>query len=418
MKTILVPIDFSEASENAMNYAAEIAEKAKAKLILLHVYTMPAILNDSILSLPPFEGVQEDYQALLQQKSHRISSKMGYDLDVDCIYREGDVIDEISLVAEEHAADLIVMGIRQTDFLTEKVIGSVTASLLTNASCPVLAIPKELKFKSIKSIVLASDFQKTDSELLQPLKEFAHLFHSELYILNVIQTMLNVSDADEVLNARDIHQHLAGVKHFFHDIHSDDIVDGINKFIQVNEMDLVAMIPREHSRFVNFFREPRTKKLAFHASVPLLALHTKSQNKMNAAIKKLVVKAETSVRMIQEQFNGIFPYLKLEFYSKTHAPGKPSNIKFIQQPEKLLASISKEPLNGNILLVPEMTVSDLEQQFAEEYGLGVQVFRRSGSVWLETTITDNWTLQKQNREGEFLSEPILPDEPTDYAEQD
>lgn len=45
-----------------------------------------------------------------------------------------------------------------------------------------------------------------------------------------------------------------------------------------------------------------------------------------------------------------------------------------------------------------MTVSELEQHFADVYGLSVQVFRKSGEVWLETTTTDNWSLEKQNQE--------------------
>jgi len=50
-----------------------------------------------------------------------------------------------------------------------------------------------------------------------------------------------------------------------------------------------------------------------------------------------------------------------------------------------------------------MKVSELEKIFLEDYGLNVQVFRNSGRVWLETTMTDDWTLAEQNRQGEELS---------------
>lgn len=418
MKKILVPTDFSEASESALDYAAEIARLTTAKIILLHVYTIPVLLADPILSIPPFEGLEEDYMKLLQEKSSRLRSKKGKNLEIDCIYREGDIEAEIAGVAEQEDIDLIVMGIRQKDFLTEKIIGSITTSLLMRATCPVLAIPKELKFTKVKRIVFASDFLKTDSEILKPLKVFVQLFHAEVYILNVVQSLLNVSDTEEALNALDIHQKLKEVRHFFHDVHADDIVEGINKFIREYEIDMVVMIPRKHSRFVNFFREPRTKKLAFHASVPLLALHAPIHSKIKPVMKSIAINDEISIRSIQDAFNSIFPYLKLEFYSKQHAPGRPSNVKFLQQPGKLLGEIRKNHTNGEIIITPEMTVSDVEQLFGDEYGIGVQVFRKSGNVWLETTITDNWTLQKQNAEGEFLSTPVPRDEPTDYKEQE
>ena len=54
-----------------------------------------------------------------------------------------------------------------------------------------------------------------------------------------------------------------------------------------------------------------------------------------------------------------------------------------------------------------MTVVDLEQSFSDVFGLGVQIFRKSGKVWLETTVTDGWTLDEQNRQGEALSKVIV-----------
>ncbi|MBK6949217.1 MAG: hypothetical protein IPH16_15200 [Haliscomenobacter sp.] len=46
-----------------------------------------------------------------------------------------------------------------------------------------------------------------------------------------------------------------------------------------------------------------------------------------------------------------------------------------------------------------MTVREFEQAFYDTYGLNVQVFRRSGNIWIQTTATDSWTLAEQNRKG-------------------
>jgi hypothetical protein len=61
--------------------------------------------------------------------------------------------------------------------------------------------------------------------------------------------------------------------------------------------------------------------------------------------------------------------------------------------------------NGAIEIFDQMTVKQLETTFREKFGLNVQVARRSGSMWLETTMTDNWTLKHQNDHGRELSEP-------------
>ncbi|MDE3144966.1 MAG: hypothetical protein KGL19_12475, partial [Bacteroidota bacterium] len=55
---------------------------------------------------------------------------------------------------------------------------------------------------------------------------------------------------------------------------------------------------------------------------------------------------------------------------------------------------------------PTMTVSELEQKFNDIYGLSTQVFRKSGNIWLVTTVTDKWTLEEQNRQGEIITKQV------------
>jgi hypothetical protein len=112
---------------------------------------------------------------------------------------------------------------------------------------------------------------------------------------------------------------------------------------------------------------------------------------------------ERSISGIQEEFNLAFPYLKLEFFRKPHKTGAPSLKKEMKPGDKTIRECRKLHQDGSLTIIPTMTVSELEQRFQEMYGLSVQVFRKSGRVWLETTVTDNWTLYEQNRQGEALS---------------
>ena len=106
---------------------------------------------------------------------------------------------------------------------------------------------------------------------------------------------------------------------------------------------------------------------------------------------------------IQEEFNIVFPYLKLEFFLKPLKTGGTFEKKLIKHSSKTLGECSTLHNTGQITITPNMTVVDLEQTFSDVYGLGIQVFRKSGRVWLETTVTDSWTLEEQNRQGEALS---------------
>jgi hypothetical protein len=127
------------------------------------------------------------------------------------------------------------------------------------------------------------------------------------------------------------------------------------------------------------------------------------------------VKRNGKVADVQEDFSKAYPFLKLEFYP----PTKEKVAKRLQQRLKRstplrLAGVHRE---GEIRIADGMTVGELENIFRERFGANVQVSRHSGSVWLETTMTDKWTLKQQNDHGRELSYPLkkIPgDEELDY----
>lgn len=118
---------------------------------------------------------------------------------------------------------------------------------------------------------------------------------------------------------------------------------------------------------------------------------------------KITINDNRKIFAIQEAFTNAFPYLKLEFFAKPHKTGGASAKKFIKHPSKTLGECRTVHNTGTITITGNTTVGELEQRFSDVYGLGVQVFRRSGKIWLETTVTDSWTLERQNQEGESLS---------------
>jgi hypothetical protein len=122
---------------------------------------------------------------------------------------------------------------------------------------------------------------------------------------------------------------------------------------------------------------------------------------------KITINDHRKIFAIQEEFNNFFPYLKLEFFSKPHTVNGASAKNLIKHNSKTLQECRTVNNSGEIDITPHLTVSDLEQRFQDVYGLGVQVFRKSGKVWLETTVTDGWTLEEQNRQGEELSKAAI-----------
>ena len=118
---------------------------------------------------------------------------------------------------------------------------------------------------------------------------------------------------------------------------------------------------------------------------------------------KITINDRRKIFAIQKEFGKLFPYLKIEFLAKPHKAGAPSSKKIMKHPSKTLAECRTIHNDGMITITPYMRVIDLEQNFRDVYGLSIQVFRKSGNAWLETTVTDGWTLEKQNQQGEMLS---------------
>ena len=117
---------------------------------------------------------------------------------------------------------------------------------------------------------------------------------------------------------------------------------------------------------------------------------------------KIIIDDKTSLYEIEEEFRQRFPFLKIKFLSNTVVSGNNVVSKLIKNKTLAEYSILSKKDTG-VIITSQMTVHDLEQCFEKEYGLVVKVFRNSWRVWLESTVTDGWTLEEQNRQGEALS---------------
>ncbi|MFZ4634268.1 MAG: hypothetical protein ACOYNO_08700 [Saprospiraceae bacterium] len=135
---------------------------------------------------------------------------------------------------------------------------------------------------------------------------------------------------------------------------------------------------------------------------------------------KIELFVDKSIHDVQEAFHSAFPYLKLEFFNHKHDAYQGSVAQDrIQDTSRVLGSIESKPHSGVLFIEPEMPTWQVERLFELEFGLHVQVFRKSGSLWLETSRTDDLTLEMQNAKG-LASEHVKPmaEEPIDIREQE
>lgn len=105
---------------------------------------------------------------------------------------------------------------------------------------------------------------------------------------------------------------------------------------------------------------------------------------------------------IQTEFTKVFPFLKIEFFTRPHEAGGASWSKYmIFNRTKTLGEIGKLKSDDNLFEVtPSMSVNDFEQGLQSQFGLSTQVFRKSMGSWIATTESDTWSLAVQNEKGQ------------------
>ncbi len=139
-KNILVPTDFGEGAEEALDYACELAQTFGATLHLLNVIGIPALGVPELgvaLTSTVIDSIVHDNQAALDRlaDAKRCKAQIG-----QVLLRTGDARDVINQTARELDCDLIVMGTHGRRGVSRALLGSVTETVLRTAPCPVLAV--------------------------------------------------------------------------------------------------------------------------------------------------------------------------------------------------------------------------------------------------------------------------------------
>lgn len=120
-------------------------------------------------------------------------------------------------------------------------------------------------------------------------------------------------------------------------------------------------------------------------------------------MNSILVSANKNISAIQREFNNAFPFLKLEFFKHKHGVNGTNPKSDLINSDLTLKQLHVRQSKDSFEITEDMPVSEVEQQFQKCFGISAQVFRKSGRSWLETSVTDDWTLKRQNDEGQELS---------------
>ncbi len=140
IRTILCPVDFSEGSDYAAEYAVDLAATLGAKIELVHSYQLPmyALPDGALMTGPDFAATLSDnLQKELDQRAAKLG---GRGVKIDTHLTEGVAHREIERLAQELGADMIIMGTHGRTGIQHMLLGSVAERTVRTASVPVLTV--------------------------------------------------------------------------------------------------------------------------------------------------------------------------------------------------------------------------------------------------------------------------------------
>lgn len=285
---IVVPVDFSEASLNALDYAVDFGRQKGAVIDIVHVHhPSPVVVNGVVVaqvdyvkknSVKALVKIANDYD----KKRFNGDDTKEKDVIINPMYLEGLAGDVIVSLSKK--ADYIIMGQTGAGETLKKILGSVSSSVSAKSKCPVLLIPEHSNFRPISKVVFGHSKTKYDFETIEQLNLLAGTFDASLDFVHV----KDGSDYD----TGEINDYMAhmfpNVDFSFEVIEAENIGMGLNNYAWDNKADIIVVAKKKKNLLERLVARSQTKSTINKAVMPVMVLHKDDVScKCGGSCKKL-----------------------------------------------------------------------------------------------------------------------------------
>ncbi|MFD0941531.1 universal stress protein [Pedobacter boryungensis] len=281
MKNILVATDFSAPAENAAHYAIGLAKKLKADVILCNAFKVPAdapmaaqvawpLVEEADMELESNGNLNELVKKLEKTNCEAIDSycpKLLFESE------KGKVCEVVSEIVKLKKIELVVMGMAGAGQLVQWALGSNSKQMIDDADFPVLYVPFSAKFLDIKRIAFTTDLSSEDLEPLQFLCIMAKEMDAEIVVYNITNFEMQKTAEEEGLNKqflKNVVSKLDYKKIRYENIWHSDMNEGFRWIRNNKEIDMIAMVHRQHSLVDKLVNGSYAHKLSRYTKIPLL----------------------------------------------------------------------------------------------------------------------------------------------------
>lgn len=273
MKKIVVPIDFSKCSKNALANAIKIAERMKMELVLYHAVALPVGFAEGA----PVGAYDYGFEELEKQARKDLNSLVEAfplinKLTHQTCVQYGPLYEGINEMNEDGSVALVVMGTHGASGFAKALIGSNTYNVMKSIACPVIALPEDADITKMTHIGIAGDFISVPNpDLIHIVIDLARAFYAQIHVVHIDKGEVEVKNQIDV--ARRMEKYLKNTNHTFHFRKFEDVEEGLESTAKELNIQLLAMIAKHHGFFDKLRHGSHTKKMILDIPLPLMVLH-------------------------------------------------------------------------------------------------------------------------------------------------
>lgn len=272
LKTIFFPTDFSKNANQALPFAAELAVRTDATLILLYsseeTYDFAPMVADKKGKIIEkvtrlFEEIAADLKSQKRYKSLKIDSKL----------LSGHPVVNILEEAKQSTKDsLIVMGTKGATASRKLLFGSFTTEIILRSHIPVLAIPEGSTFNDFKEIMFTTDFHEGDLNTLSEIVALGELFTSNIKVVHVAEEKTLATEIKYRGFRELVEEQFPKARISFEMLMEDDFFVGVADYLAQQPTNLLVMTRYSKNFWEKMLSRNHSKEMGFYTTVPLLTL--------------------------------------------------------------------------------------------------------------------------------------------------
>lgn len=281
MKTLLLPLDFTAASKNAIDFAAEWSLKYNYERIIL-LRSFYTSIYESVIMAGEFANVDQAYlnqsrereKEQLNQLCKELDEKTGSNIKIQTAITELPLLRGIIHLIKTEQPVMILLGIDNANYSSESLISGNVISIAKISPVRVLIVPKDFKYAPVEKALVPCNFGAIhDMNKLNRLRSTAQWEHVELMVLNVDpKKRYENPDFKFLEKEKALHAYLKDFHHQIYYVNDTNVIDGILYFEKINEVQLIIALPGEYSFLYSLTHKNISEAIYRNAKLPVMIL--------------------------------------------------------------------------------------------------------------------------------------------------